>query len=248
VSRRFGLADSQPEAPPRVVYKIRHIRGGHGGAWKVAFADFVTAMMALFLVLWLASATDDTKVAVASYFDDPTGYSIRGHSGEARGGDSAGPTKDELETLADDIRAAMRAMPELGQLEKHVEISVTVEGLRIELLEDEEGVFFNSAQPSPTGTGQEALLAIAEQLSKLNNNLAIEGHTDAKPFGARNDYSNWELSTDRANAARRILVRGGVDPKRITQIRGFAAGRLRKNHAPDDPSNRRVSLIALYDE
>lgn len=245
---RFGVANTPPEAPPRIIYRIRHVRHGHGGAWKVAFADFVTAMMALFMVLWLAGATDDTKVAVASYFEDPTGYSIRGHRGEARGGDNPGPTKNELENLADDIREAMRAMPELGQLEKHVEISVTAEGLRIELLEDEKGVFFNSAQPSPTETGREALLAIAEQLSKLNNDLAIEGHTDARPFDARRDYSNWELSTDRANAARRILVEGGVDPARITQIRGFAAGRLRKSQSPEDPSNRRVSLIALYAE
>ena len=186
MSRRFGVADSPVEPPPRIVRKIRYVHGGHGGAWKVAFADFVTAMMALFMVLWLAGATQDTKVAVASYFDDPTGYSIRGHSGEARGGDSP-PSQTDLEDLADDIREAMRAMPELGQLEKNVEISVTAEGLRIELLEDEKGVFFNSAQPSPTDRGREALLAIARQLVKLNNNLAIEGHTTPAPMGAAAD-------------------------------------------------------------
>lgn len=247
MSNRFGVASKPPEPPPRIIHKIRYVHSGHGGAWKVAFADFVTALMALFMVLWLANATDETKVAVASYFDDPTGYSIRGHAGEGRGGDAPAP-RNELENLADDIRKAMQAMPELGHMEDHVEISVSNEGLRIELLENEEGVFFNSAQPSPTGRGRDALLAIARQLTKLNNNLAIEGHTDSKPFGSRQDYSNWELSTDRANAARRILVQGGVDPARITQIRGFADGRLRKDNAPEDPSNRRVSLIALYDQ
>ena len=246
MSSRFGVASTPPEPPPRIIRRTRFVERGHGGAWKVAFADFVTAMMALFMVLWLASATDEAKVAVASYFDDPTGYSIRGHAGEAKGGDSA-PSRTELEDLAEDIREAMRAMPELGQLESHVEISVSNEGLRIELLEDEKGVFFNSGQPSPTGLGKDGLLAIASQLAKLNNNLAIEGHTDAKPFMGRDDYSNWELSTDRANAARRILVDGGVSPARITQIRGFADGRLRKEASPEDPSNRRVSLIALYD-
>lgn len=247
MSDRFGLITQPPEPPPRVVYKIRHVQGGHGGAWKVAFADFVTAMMALFMVLWLASATDEAKVAVASYFDDPTGYSIRSHVGESRGGDAA-PSRTDLEDLAQDIREAMRAMPELGQMEQHVEISVSKEGLRIELLENEKGVFFNSGHPSPTDRGKDALLAIAGQLIKLNNNLAIEGHTDAKAFAGGDNYSNWELSTDRANAARRILLDGGVDPARITQIRGFADGRLRQPGAPDDPSNRRVSLIALYEE
>lgn len=247
MSNRFGIAATPPEPPPRVIYKTRHIKVGHGGAWKVAFADFVTAMMALFMVLWLASAADEAKIAVASYFDDPTGYSIRGHAGESRGGDAA-PSRTQLEDLAEDIREAMRAMPELGQLEQHVEISVSPEGLRIELLEDEKGVFFKSGQPSPTGRGKDALLAIAAQLTKLKNNLAIEGHTDSKPFAGRDDYSNWELSTDRANAARRILLDGGVAPERITQIRGFADGRLRQAGAPEDPSNRRVSLIALYDK
>ncbi len=244
---RFGLAPQAPEPPPRVIRRVRFISRGHGGAWKVAFADMVTAMMALFLVLWLASAADHTRLGVASYFEDPTGYGIRQDVGAARGGDRP-PTRDDLEDLARDIREAMRAMPELGQLERYVEISASGEGLRIELLETEKGVFFNLAQPSPTEIGREALLAIATQLTKLNNNLAIEGHTDARPFGSLGDYSNWELSTDRANAARRILVAGGVDPARISQVRGFAAGRLRKSGEPEDPSNRRVSLIALYDD
>ena len=243
---RLGIVDGEVERPPRVVRRIRFVERGHSGAWKVAFADFVTAMMALFLVLWLTSSSQETKVAVASYFEDPTGAALMGHIGEARGGDGPSLTRNELESLAAEIREAMRLMPELGELEKHVEISTSPEGVRIELLEDEQGVFFDLAAAVPTVRGREALLAIAQELQRLGNSLAIEGHTDARAFNGRPGYSNWELSVDRANAARRILVEGGVNPARITQVRGFAAGRLRRPGAPDDPSNRRVSLIALY--
>ncbi|MBI1353892.1 MAG: OmpA family protein [Acidobacteria bacterium] len=245
---RAGMTGSEPEKPPQIIRRVRFVERGHGGAWKVAFADFVTAMMALFLVLWLSSATQETKMAVASYFEDPTGAALTGHLGEGEGGDGRSLTPNQIQDLAEEIREAMKTMPEIGELGKHVEITSSQEGVRIELLEDEKGVFFDSAAAVPTARGREALLAIAHELQKLGNNLAIEGHTDARIFSGRPDYSNWELSTDRANAARRILVEGGVDPSHITQVRGFAAGRLRHPGEPEDPSNRRVSIIALYNE
>src|SRR5580693_5394359 len=121
-------------------------------------------------------------------------------------------------------------------------MTMTAEGLRIDLLETKRGLFFDTGNPKPTEAGSELLKVLAAELAKLPNKVAIEGHTDSAPYG-RADYSNWELSADRANAARRILMESGLAEDRISQVRGFADQRLLKKDAPTDPSNRRISVI-----
>jgi chemotaxis protein MotB len=127
-------------------------------------------------------------------------------------------------------------------------MSVTGEGLRVELIESERGMFFESGSPLPSETGKELILRLTEQLRQLPNDLLIEGHTDAKPFTGRADYSNWELSTDRANAARRLMEANGIRPHQIVQVRGFADQNLRDKDHPEDASNRRISVIVRYQQ
>ena len=236
-------AESGGSGPPIIV--IKKVSGGgghHGGAWKVAFADFVTAMMALFMVLWLLNAGQDKKEAIAAYFHDPKGFA------EKWGGSQPGITisKDNLEGLADKIQHAMMELPELEQLRDNVVATVTGDGLRIELLENDEGMFFQSGSPSPSDSGRTALQTIGRELAKLPNEIIIEGHTDSLQFEGRKNYSNWELSVDRANATRRILMEAGLGRDRIVQVRGFADVQLRTPDTPEDPSNRRISLIIKY--
>ena len=228
---------------PRRGHERRH------GAWKVAFADFVTAMMALFMVMWLMSAQPDTRDAVAEYFDDPSGYRQRLAAVQGRHPGSTRLNQNDLAALASEIEAAISGAPEIDEaLLTHVEISVEEDGLRIELLENEQGLFFRSGSASPTLKGADVIRLIASRLKKMPNPLVIEGHTDGKPYRGRPSYGNWELSADRANSARRILNEAGIQPSRIVEVRGFAAMNLRRPESPDDPSNRRVSLILQYGE
>ncbi|HST12883.1 MAG TPA: OmpA family protein [Terriglobales bacterium] len=125
-------------------------------------------------------------------------------------------------------------------------MTVTAEGLRIELMESEAGTFFESGNPVPTPTGREFLSAMARELGKLPNKLSIEGHTDAKPFAGSGNYGNWELSADRANAARRRMQENGITANQVMQIRGYAHQQLRKKDEPNDPSNRRITIIVQY--
>ena len=127
-------------------------------------------------------------------------------------------------------------------------MSVTGEGLRIELMESESGMFFDSGSPIPSDVGRDLIERLARELAKMPYHLLIEGHTDARPFTGRADYSNWELSTDRANAARRIMEANGIVDSRIVQVRGFADQNLRNPKDPLDPSNRRISVIVRYQD
>jgi chemotaxis protein MotB len=131
-------------------------------------------------------------------------------------------------------------------MKENIKIIVTGEGLRIELLETEKGFFFESGRPSPTENGQTLLLRLAQELGKLPNKVLIEGHTDAKPYGGEGSYSNWELSSDRANSARRLMQANGLRSDQISQVRGFADQRLRKADEPQHASNRRISVIVQY--
>ena len=224
-----------PPPPSRVVFRRprkRHVR--RHGSWKVAFADFATALMALFMVLWLMGSNAETKAAIAEYFSDPDGLAKI---------DSPPPSSDEL---ARRIQLAMLATTEFEGLEGQIEVSMSAEGLRIELLESDESTFFENGGSRPTELGRRAIATIAEQLSALDSPVVIEGHTDSTPYPAGNNYSNWELSTDRANSARRLLLDAGMAPPRIVEVRGFAATRLRTPDQPADASNRRVSMIAQF--
>ena len=136
----------------------------------------------------------------------------------------------------------MKQIPELQHMENQVRMTITAEGLRIDLLETERGLFFEKGNPKPSEAGTELIQVLATELVKLPNKVAIEGHTDSTPYG-RAEYSNWELSSDRANAARRILVQNGLNEDRISQVRGFADQRLLLKTDPTNPSNRRISII-----
>ena len=240
-----GLDGKSGGAGPIIIKKVYKGGGHHGGAWKVAFADFVTAMMALFMVLWMMNAADtEEKVAVSAYFHDPRGFAEKWGASQP----SMTIGQDDLNGLAEKLAEAMKEMPELDQLRDHVVATVSGEGLRIELLEDAKGMFFQSGSSEPSGSGKQAIQVIAEELDKLPNKIIIEGHTDARPIHGRQNYSNWELSVERANGARRIMAEAGLDEGRIVQVRGFADGQLRHSDEPEDPSNRRITLIVRFEE
>src|SRR5579863_1839262 len=232
---------------PILIIKKKASHGGHhGGAWKVAYADFVTAMMALFIVLWLLNSSKQIQEAIGGYFKDPTGTSKKVGSNMLGAGENFTLTKDNMPKLKEQLQQAMREMKDFEKLKNHIEMTVTAEGLRIELTESASGTFFESGRPELNGVGSELLVMLAQELGSLPNKLSIEGHTDAKPYAASANYGNWELSTDRANAARRLMQSNGVRPDQVTQVRGFADQRLRKLNDPLDPANRRISLIVQY--
>jgi chemotaxis protein MotB len=232
---------------PIIIVKKKGGHGGHhGGAWKVAYADFVTAMMALFMVMWLMSSSKPMKEAISGYFRDPNGTSAKAGSTLAGTGESFQVNKDNMPELKDQLQKKMHEMNHLDKLKDHVEMTVTSEGLRIELMESASGTFFDSGSPKLNGDGQDLLITLAHELGKLPNRLSIEGHTDSKPYSSSGGYSNWELSTDRANAARRLMQANGVGADQITQVRGYADQSLRKPDNPLDAANRRISLIVQY--
>ncbi len=234
--------------PPIIIKKKVSHGGHHGGAWKVAYADFVTAMMALFIVLWLLNSSQQIKEAVGGYFKDPTGTAKNVGSDMTGAGENFVVSKDNMEQLKEQLQKAIREVPNFDKLKNHIDMTVTNEGLRIELSESATGTFFDSGSPKISGDGSELLTTLAQDLGKLPNKLALEGHTDSKQYTEGSSYGNWELSTDRANAARRLMMQHGVGGNQVTQVRGFADQRLRKKDEPLDPSNRRISLIVQYTE
>jgi chemotaxis protein MotB len=232
---------------PIIIIKKKGGHGGHhGGAWKVAYADFVTAMMALFIVLWLMNSSKQIQVAVGGYFKDPTGTSKKVGSNQIGSGENFTLTKDDMPKLKEELQKAVRQVTNFDKLKNQIEMTITSEGLRIELLESSTGTFFESGKPGLNDDGRELLVALAEQLGKLPNRISIEGHTDAKPYATNRDYGNWELSADRANSARRIMQAAGLNSNQISQVRGYADQKLRVPGNPLEPSNRRISLIVQY--
>jgi chemotaxis protein MotB len=230
---------------PIIVKKVVKAHAAHhGGSWKVAYADFVTAMMALFIVLWLMNADEATKKAVSVYFRDPRGAENGMGTGAHGLGDGLTIQRDDMNRLKEKIQSVMKKLPDFtAALDKHVQITVTGEGLRIELLETDTGMFFESGNATPTTNARSLLSAVASELGQLPNRITIEGHTDARPFTSRAAYTNWELSADRANAARRLMQTTGLRLDQVTQVRGFADQRLKMPQSPEDPSNRRISIV-----
>jgi len=231
---------------PIVIKRTGGHGGHHGGAWKVAYADFVTAMMALFIVLWLLNSSQQVKVAVGGYFKDPTGTAKKVGSNQNGSGDNFTLKKDNMNELKDALQNVVRRTANFEKLKNHIEMTITAEGLRIELMESEIGTFFESGAAVPTASGRDILVTLAAELGKLPNRISVEGHTDAKPFAKGGGYGNWELSADRANAARRLMEQSGLQPGQVMQVRGYADRSLRKPAAPEDSSNRRVSVIVQY--
>ncbi|HXM22441.1 MAG TPA: flagellar motor protein MotB [Terriglobales bacterium] len=229
---------------PIIIIKKKAGHGGHhGGAWKVAYADFVTAMMALFIVLWLLNTSKPVREAVAGYFKDPAGTANKIGSSKAGVAEALAITKDDMPKLKEELEKAISKVPNFEKIKDQIEMTITPEGLRIELLETATGTFFELGSPEPNGNGKELLSLLAQELGKLPNHLSIEGHTDSKPYAGRREYGNWELSTDRANAARRLMQHDGLRGDQVSQVRGYADQMLRKKDEPLDASNRRISVI-----
>jgi chemotaxis protein MotB len=236
------------KAQPIIVIRKKGGHGGrHGGAWKVAYADFVTALMSLFIVLWLMGQSEQVKKAVAGYFNDPRGTANL--LGTTMSGNGVNVTtqvdeeKQRLQELKEKLQKEIQARKDLQKLLKQIEITITPEGLRIELLESKNGTFYQSGSAQLSPSGQELLALLATELKTLPNQLLIEGHTDAAQYLTDASYSNWELSADRANAARRLMQANGVRSDQVTQVRGYADQLLRVKSNPFDPSNRRISIL-----
>jgi len=229
--------------------KVQGHGGHHGGAWKVAYADFVTAMLSLFIVLWLLSSSETVKKAVGGYFSDPTGQGKEvGNGLKGAGSESLAIKKDDMNQLKDKLEQAIRSSAPFQKLNEHVVFTVTGEGLRVELLEGEFSTFFETGNSKPTQFGKDLLSKLAEEIGKLPNKVVMEGHTDSRLFHGDGDYSNWELSTDRANAARRWMQESGMGAEQVTQVRGYADQSLRDPARPADGSNRRVTLVIQYQQ
>jgi chemotaxis protein MotB len=237
-----------PVQPIIIIKRVKKVHdAAHGGAWKVAYADFVTAMMALFMVLWLVSSSEQIKKAIGGYFNDPTGKGKDvGNGMRGAGGESLSLQKEDMDKLKDKLEQAINTSQPFEKMKEHVVMTVTGEGLRIELLEDAQGMFFQSGNADPTTYGKELMAMLATEIGKLPNHVTMEGHTDSKPYAGRKDYSNWELSTDRANSARRWMQASGMREDQVTQIRGFGDQNPRRPDDPEDDSNRRVSFIVQY--
>ncbi|MCZ2157293.1 MAG: OmpA family protein [Bryobacterales bacterium] len=235
---------------PVIVVKKIAASAHHGGAWKVAYADFVTAMMALFIVLWLMNASPEIQKAVSLYFTDPKGFQNLDGTGNVGVEDVSNAmllNKDDMPALKEKISDTLKSMPNLGSLKDQVEMTVTGEGLRIELVDKEGNSFFQSGAKEMTPSAKAIVSALALEIGKLENPIVLEGHTDAKPYSASGYYSNWDLSTDRANAALRFMQQHGVRQGQVTQLRGFADRQLRNPKDPFDYANRRVSIIVGFD-
>src|SRR6202051_4894496 len=237
------MADEQP-----IIIKKKGGHGGHhGGAWKVAYADFVTAMMALFIVLWLMNSSKPIQEAVGGYFRDPKGVAQKKGSAVDGAGQAAPVGKQfDMGKLKSDLMKAMQKLADFEKLKKQIELTLTPEGLKIEMMENPNGTFFENGKAQPTPDLQELLKVLSVEVGKLPNPVSIEGHTDSKPFSDSRTYGNWELSTDRANAARRMMQDSGLRPGQVVQVRGYADQDLREPQQPEDASNRRVTLIIQY--
>ncbi len=253
---------------PVIISKGKKCGGGHhGGAWKVAYSDFVTAMMALFIVLWVLAQSDEIKTSVAHYFQNPTILGISGSKSFMKGqgpGTGKEEIKGEIKNSKEEnnkdvekqilikkgkaIISLLQGTPDLSSLLDQVDVQITSEGLRIELL-DNKGTFFKSGSDKLNPLARKMLFVIGKQLSEINNKIVVEGHTDARPIPPNSKgITNFELSVNRANAARRVLVAAGVPLDQIDEVRGYASNRLRDPSHPYSPVNRRISILVKFEQ
>jgi len=281
------MAGDSKKVQPIIIKRIK--KGGHaahGGAWKIAYADFVTAMMAFFLLMWLlGSTTEGDKKGIADYFNSPLKVAFFGGSGAGdassilKGGgnnlaESVGQLKKGASESAEErarkraIRAEQAAAeaarlkvlknkveeivandPRLAQYQSQIRLDMTAEGLRIQIVDDQNRPMFDSGNAEIKGYMNDILQAIGAVLSVVPNRLTIEGHTDAKPFvGGERGYSNWELSSDRANATRRELVAAGMPDAKLGRVVGLAASDLLEPDNPRSAANRRITITVLTRE
>lgn len=262
------------EDQPIIIKRKKVVAAGHhGGSWKVAFADFATAMMAFFLVLWLtATATPEQKRAVEGYFKDPVGYTEGGSPNPVDLGGSASVVDETSEDVADsnikiqdetveemaetleqqkmerlfqDLKDRIEENKTLQDFKDQLLIDITSEGLRIQIVDRSQRPMFDSGRAELKYYSQDILFELAKTLSTVDNKLSLTGHTDSTPFSGRPGYTNWELSADRANTARRALVAGGVAGRQIGRVVGLSDSVLFNKDDPQAPVNRRISIIVM---
>jgi chemotaxis protein MotB len=244
-----GTAMAQEKKPRRRVKKVKGHGGHHGGAWKVAYADFVTAMMALFLVLWLVSQADiKLKESIANYFRAPGVFnSVEGGILSRAKNMSKEPNpQDNEEAIASAamlLRKKFQKSPEFDSVKDQVKIEITDEGLRIQILDKADQVSFASGSAQLTDPTKAILNEISQHICDLPNSIYLGGHTDRAVFPAGATYTNWELSADRANAARRYFEHNScIKAERISRVVGYADTELLYPGDPYAPGNRRISI------
>lgn len=214
----------------------------------MAYADFVTALMSLFIVLWLMNSGREVREAVSTYFRDPKGRLGQSGSAQAGSGQALAVDSSNVRSLKEHLERAMARLPEFRKFQQYVHFTITGEGLRVELMERAGGMFFQTGNTKPSREGEALLGMLAAELGQLPNQIVLEGHTDALPYrsSAADAYGNWELSMDRANVARRTMVARGVPPDQIGEIRGYADRRPLIEGDPNDTRNRRISVILRF--
>jgi chemotaxis protein MotB len=276
------------QVAPIIIKRVKkHAHGHHGGSWKVAFADFATAMMAFFLLLWLmGSTTEEQKGAISEYFQNPSAVpgtstvpsptSIQGPGGastsmiqlgggmelhrtataETQPADPAAVNAEDAEKLAEQIdkerlegllsqlRDAIDQRESLAQFKDQILLDVTPEGVRIQIIDHERRSMFPLGSPVLEPFADNILRELTTIIDNVPNRISISGHTDIRPYG-RVNYSNWELSADRANAARRSLISGGLTPEKVGRVVGLASSVLLDPQIPDSPINRRISIVVM---
>jgi chemotaxis protein MotB len=278
------MAGAEKKLQPIIIKKIK--KGGHGhhgGAWKIAYADFVTAMMAFFLLMWLLGSTTKGDLrGIADYFNTPLQVAMSGGSGSGdsssvlrgggedltrtvgqvkRGSDDAQRKTYTVKAMAADmqkvadeeaklikkrIEQSLERNPRLRDVKNQVKMDVTADGLRIQIVDDKNRPMFDSGSTVVKPYMRELLGEIAKVLNDVESKVTLSGHTDSSPFsGGDRGYSNWELSTDRANASRRELVAGGIAENKILRVVGLAAIVPYDAANPDAPVNRRISIVVM---
>jgi len=278
------MAGDAKKLQPIIIKKVKKGgHGAHGGAWKIAYADFVTAMMAFFLLMWLlGSTTEGDKKGISDYFSSPLKVAMSGGSGsgdashvikgggqdltrqtgQVKAGDVESPRhtinlralKEEqrraertrLQQLKEKIKDVLANSPQLASLGGQIRLEMTREGLRIQIVDENNRPMFDSGSAVVKPYMRDLLRELGEVLTEVPNRLTLEGHTDATPFpGGERGYSNWELSADRANASRRELLLGGLPEARVLRVQGLAASKLLEPDDPKAPVNRRISIIVM---
>lgn len=261
---------------PIIVKRIsRKAAGHHGGSWKIAFADFATAMMAFFLVMWLmTSATPEQLQSISGYFNDPVGFTEGGSpfAIDLGGSPTVAPERtlnerdevpvtqidpETIESLAESLEQAQLDLllqelqnkidvdPVLQRFRDQILLEITQDGLRIQIVDAENRPMFASGSPRLQPYFEEILLGLSDVISRVPKKVSISGHTDGQPFGRSGGYGNWELSTDRANAARRTLLVAGYPEQQVARVVGYADSALFDRRDPLNPINRRIDIVVL---
>lgn len=280
------MADAQQ---PIIIKRVKKVAGGHhGGAWKVAYADFVTAMMAFFLVMWLVVSMPEEKLSgISEYFKNPSvlrgtsqapppaamGAGGSGTNPVKIGPSNISPTMDgegpkigeveevpdaeeakrlaeeqerrELQSLKEQLEAAIEESQALQPFKDQLLLDITPEGLRIQIVDEQNRPMFDSGSATLKDYTRQILTELTPYIDSVDKRISLSGHTDTTPYASRNGYSNWELSADRANAARRELVRAGLPEDKVSRVVGLSSSVLFDKDQPTNPINRRISIIIM---